>query len=279
MFNPDRVNIHELTIEDPEQQSELPFDPEKEVTAEDLKQIIDEMKEHKRLHSPELVFDIAREVKFFCPTYDLNLNATDWKGMRANLDHVRKQGPDAAYIFSPDAANMKILDPNRNLGLDEIAWRGMRDHLEKCRITNDWRDFSKQAMEMKVLDPNQDLNLDQSAWEGMINELKEDRRSNHWERFACQAMRIKILDPSIKLDLDDDSWEGMKTDLNENRKKTKPKTRLSPGWMSFSSQAMAMTILAAEEVRVPAGGGLEIKMRKDKPIKSEITPLPETKKF
>ena len=42
-FNPDRVTIKDLVVEEPEVQSELPFDVEREITKEDieyLKQII-----------------------------------------------------------------------------------------------------------------------------------------------------------------------------------------------------------------------------------------------
>jgi hypothetical protein len=49
---------------------------------------------------------------------------------------------------------------------------------------------------------------------------------------------------------------------------------------AFSMMAMAMKVLAAEDVRVPPGGGLEIIDRKPKDkLKFDGPPIPEIKKF
>lgn len=94
-FNPENINIHDLTIEEPEKEADFIFDPEKEITEKDY----DEVKKYLAENEKSIQMD----------QYNF------WIG------------------FSNVAMAMKILNPEVNLNLGERAWQGMSKSLEKWR--------------------------------------------------------------------------------------------------------------------------------------------------
>ena len=286
-FNPNRINIHELTIEEPEKKSELRFDPERDITEEDwrnMRQLLeeyrkdDERKSHGSGQEVMYFSGQAMYMKILNPTVVLNLDETAWQVMRQDLERNRIQ-PDRYGVFpghglsdwglfARQAREMKILDPEIDLNLNENAWQGMRQLLDSRRTDKKWGDFSSLAADIKILDPTLGLNLNPDTLRGVRDQLEIYREADNWWIFSWQAMHMKILDPRIDLNLDETAWQGMRESLKNFR----------GDWSSFSKQAMLMKILAAEEVKV-TDKGLEIKMRKDKPLTSGVPPLPETKQF
>ena len=266
MFKPDRINIHELTIEEPEKQSELPFDPERDITKQDW-EVMRLCLEHSRKNNTWSDFSAyAARMKILDPTQDLNLDQTAWQGME---DEFKKQSFNPQRLTS-NAADMKVLDPKRDLNLDQTAWTKMRRELENWRSKNDWGMFSWQASNMKIIDPKINLKLDQAAWQGMEKQLEEYRRSNNWTSFFLQASRMKILDPKIDLKLDQTAWQGARDELEVDRRQFM--------MQGFDSLAKCMKILVAERVDV-TDQGLEITMpKREKPLTS-VPPIPETKQF
>ena len=146
----------------------------------------------------------------------------------------------------------------------------MRSELRKQRQAKEWLYFSARALEMKILDSDIDLKLTQKDWQGMLDDLKEYRREENWPYFSSQAMAVRILDPKMDLRLDQQAWNGMRDDLE--------RCRHDKNYIDFSELTLAMKILVAEKVEV-TDNGLEISMRKDKPLVSEVPPVPETKQF
>ena len=286
-FNPNRINIHELTIEEPEKPSELPFDPVQKITEEDWTTMEELLEHYKESYNERRMFgnekkrvygwdfsNQAKNMRILDPTKDLYLEEDARECMSGELKERRSNKDWAA--FSVQAANMKIIDPTQDLGLNQTAWNGMKKQLEEYRLrdqAHQWKNFSAQAMRMKILDPNQDLNLDQSAWQHMTDELEYYRTGGYWDSFAYQAMIMKVIDQKYDLKLDQATWQGMRGELEALRQENETEE-----WKKFISLATEMKILAAEEVKV-TDRGLEIKMRKDKPLTSSVPPLPETKQF
>ena len=267
MFNPNRVNIHELTIDEPEKQSELPFDPERDITEEDWQGMEKKLEEYRQPTKWNCFAEQAMAMKILDPAKDLKLDQAAWQGM---IDSLKSSELKLNFIgeFSTQAMQMKILDPTYDLNLDQAAWQKMRNWLEKFRQA-DWREFTSQAMAMKILDPTMDLKLDQAAWQGMRDDLEECRQDDYFSSFYYQAMRMKILDPKIDLNLNQGIWQKMIDELQESK-------QINSAY-SFSIRAMQMKILAAEKVEV-TDKGLEITMPTPKFI-SGVSPLPETKQF
>jgi len=262
-YNPDRINIHELTVEEPERKPELLFDPGKDILEE------------------------------------------DWKKMEKELENNKYR----AWLFPMQAVAMKVLNPNYVLSLDPNIWKNMEDELREYKERKDNRlnnttSIAKLAMYMKIIDPSREGDLDQKSWDRVEKLLKPNKDGLHWswlpvaaaakvvnpsrnvgvysdsinelrdqrgDGFAEYAMYLKIFDPGYPLGLDQIDWEKMRNRLNKYRKEQTIR--------EYMEQAMIMTILAAGEVTVPPGGGLEVVMKKDNSFDVKPSPLPEAKQF
>lgn len=270
VFNPDRVNIHELTIEDPEVQSDLPFDVERDITPEDWDGInlIIEAERNKEGGGIRSLLNVMAKIKIIDPGYNVDLNQKEReKLLKAARDDKKER---SWSMLSGCAADLKISGSDLDLGIDENIWQEFNNCLKRDMNTGNYVALPAMAIEMKVIDPNVVLDFDQDAWSGMKSRLDEFRDTEQWFDFSYQAARMKIIDPNRKLDLDQKSWRGMLEKLNQTRRVE---------YARFIYMASYMKILAAEEVHIPPGGGLEIRMRKDKLAEVGIPPLPETKQF
>ncbi len=266
-FNPDRINIHELTIEGPEKQAELPFDVERDITKEDWEKLRDGLEKNRQESNWYGYSSRAMQMKILDPSQVLNLDQHVWNGMKETLEVHRRNRE--WYGYSTRAMQMKILDPKRDLNIDRAAWQGMTDTLEGYRKTNMWDDFSQLAMDIKILDPKQDLGLDPVAWKAMVATLETSKVGGHLD--AWRAMELKIIDPNQDLNINASVWREMKDRLEEFRREDSA--------YDFSWQAMAMKILVAEEVKVTENG-LELTMPEKKgSFNADIPPIPEIKKF
>ena len=266
-FNPNRINIHELTIEEPEKPSELPFDPERDITEEDWEKMSNWLEDFRGQYRDWDVFSrYAMEMKILGQTKNLNLDQTAWQGMKDRLENLREI-PRWGDFFSL-ATGMKILDQRQNLNLDQAAWQGMQNEIKGWNDIWKRQHLSLRAMDIKILYPAKELGLNQANWQTMRDGL-EEARNNNWRDFSHQAAAIKVLDPKADLGLDEAVWQDMRDELEACRK--------NGGWGFFCSLVMDMKILAADEVKVTENG-LEITMRKPK-LTSGVPPMPETKKF
>ena len=101
--------------------------------------------------------------------------------------------------------------------------------------------------------------------------MESERNPDRWGEFSWRAMAVKIMNPKIDLNLNRESWDGMRKFLEFARE--------LENYDTFSKHAAAMKILAAEKVEV-TDQGLNIAMpKKKKSLKSNVPPMPETKKF
>ena len=259
-FNPDRINIHELTIEEPEKQTELPFDVERDVSKEDWERMWQSL-ENSRKYDNQIDFSTtAMCFKILDPKVDLNLNEADLDGMRSNLEMFRNKIPSDWQNFYKQAAELKIIDPKIDIKLDKARWDGEmpRDAIAKSLLESsehniNWHGFATCSMRIKIIDPGMDLNLDESIWNEMHQELEGYRSHNNWKGFARQATEMKILDPKIELNLDRGAWEGMHQKLEM--------CRSFKFVRDFMQQVKNMKILAAEKLEVTENG-LELTMSK-----------------
>lgn len=271
----ERINIHELTVDEPERQSELLFDPERDLTKEDWQMIKDDLEKSRRVEDWASFLSTAVHIKILNPQFDLGIDQKAWEGMRNMLNAWKENATfeNRWEVFLSRSADMKILDPTLDLNLDQADWQRIRDILKKTVI---WDIFSRRAVEVRLLDHDYDLNLDQNDWRDIQDTLKKYRRDKNWGYFCSHAANVKILDSKIDLGLDKEAWQGMRDKLEWYRERCKNGNE-SLG--VFSDHAREMKILAAEEVKV-TDKGLEINMRKDKKdTLSDVLPMPEAKQF
>jgi len=290
-YNSDRINIHELTVEEPEKQEGLPFDPERDLTEEDWVNMKKQLEKYKIEEDWSKFSEHAMAMRVIDPDIDLGIEDTDWENMETQLNDFRENatswGQHQWANFASQASKMKIIDSTGDLRLDQAVWNGMNSRLSKYKKDKEWSGCSWLAMCMKILDPSIKLDFSEEDWV-CIKDLAG--KSTNVDINSIQFLaEIKIINPDIHFKLSDENWANIKDILDQVRN-----SQLNPSgtngvgvlayvggvgvWHNFSVQAMLMKILAAEEVRV-TDEGLQIKMTKDQPLKSDTLPIPETKQF
>jgi len=295
-FNPERLNIKDLTIEEPESQERLAFDPEKDLTEEDWENMKDEL-EICRGEGEENNewFNFAKQasvMKLLDSNVDLGIDSKTWQAMNDKLDEYQEQGAKLAQgiisgenlqpwkDFSLMAMNLKIIDPSFNFKkygvLDDLNWEGMERELADCRASGDYNEFSDQSVAMKILDPKSKIEINEEDWKELQRDL------NYWEEtgtkesdknffgFSRVAANMKILDPT-SIHVDEKNWEKMRNYLDRER-------RIYQNRHALSNQALFMKILAAKRVEATEKG-LEIAMQEKEGLESEASIMPEKRNF
>ena len=164
-FNPDRINIHELTIEEPEREAELPFDVERDITKEDWIQINNQTEEYRTKKEWWNFADMVANSKILNPEKNLNVDNATWNGMLSDLKNseTRRDWRE----FARHAMDMKTIDPSKEIPISGVALKAMQDELASYRdgsILLDNLAFVDLATNMKMLYPKEDFGLDQENY-------------------------------------------------------------------------------------------------------------------
>jgi len=276
-FNPERLNIKDLTIEEPESREGLPFDPEKEITEEDWGEIKEELERGRDNADLYEFVKQAAEMKILDPEVEIRASDEEKIRMYEKIDEWWKQYGDGLGVFSR-ASFLKILYPEVNLGLPKAPWESIKKLLENSR-GNSPSNFLSAAVTIKLCDPNFNIDIDQETKELIEEKLKSEKETDIF-RFANTAKNLKIIDSDINLGLDVKTWENLKNELDIIRRDDYYDHHKNPyKWRSFCELAVDMKILATEKVEV-TDKGLEITMPgENKLIESEASIMPKKRNF
>jgi len=275
-FNPDKINIHELAIEEPERVSET-FDPEKDITADDWRAVLGQLKDYRTRQRWGNFADEAMSIKIIDPKRDLIIIRSDWAGMEGDLEEKRKihgnfQRPDWFSFFNI-AAGMKVLDSKKDFKISQAEWQSAQEKLQEYGSVSLWQDFLIFASAMNIVAPSKNLELNQKATEGVRELLDGCKEAGNWYMFSNIAAQLKILDANIDIGLDEVAWRGMRSELEKQRK-----NYVDGHTTDIATQAANMKILAAEKVEV-TDRGLKLIMPEKRSLQSETPEMPETKQF
>lgn len=274
-FNPERVNIKDLTIEEPEKSQELTFDPEKEITKEDWKMMKKELDKERELGNWARFLSVVRCMKILNPNYDFIIDKDTREGIYKELESYRKKSE--WVIVTEMAMNMKMLDPTVTLNLDEFTQERMQKDAFK-EHNKVWTDYIDQLMALKVFDQKLEVHLGTEGLEKMDLNLNVSKAKEQWEEFAELAAAEKVINMSLNVEVSPTEWQNMKNILENYREKHREKGEFYE--KAFTNMASWMKILAAEKVEV-TNDGLEITMPKKvkSEPKSEPLPFPEKRNF
>jgi len=278
-YNPDRINIHELTVEEPKKQEGLPFDSDTEITEMEWREMKDQLQYYQDNFEDANFRSLAMALKILDPKIDFGINQDVWfSRLKRKLEELKQSGVTNWWDFAKQAAVIKILSPS--FTLDQSDLQGLKTELEdrkkREREKAGTTRFAEYVVALKILDPKIDLDLNQLDWKRMKDSLEQHRKgasegeSIHWSSFARQAMYMKIIDTNIDLHLDIASWKGMRDWANDAKK-----SQQGP----FPWRALEMKILAAERVEVTDEGLIITMPKRKESIKPEIPPIPEAKQF
>ena len=278
-FNPENINIHDLTIEEPEKESELLFDVERDITEQEWQKMKKELADRKRgsLHT---FLEEAMKMKIIFPERadELTLDDEIWNMAKKLPKSTEDKGSFAAILME-----LKVLFPERmeEIELDNRKLESMGKELNRLKeniiFTQNYSAstffafatrmkvvFPEEFDKLKLLDPIEDIT------QSMKGYLKEKRQLKDWQTFLPAAVNFKILYPENvdELNLDTVFWKEIKSEMHKTHRR---------GW-EISDFASALKILAAEEVGV-TDKGLEVNMRKSDSAEPQSIELPEQRKF
>ena len=266
-FNPENINIHDLTIEEPEKQETF-FDPEKEITREDWEAMKDQLDECRRKGDVFSFASRAAAMKIIKPEMRIQITDAQYENIKKSLEGWRKSNLSGFFQF---AMSLKIIDPEFDIGPyvgDQSEIRN--DFQEKKNNAFKIGEFIGMAAKAKVVAPIRvgENSIEPETWEKIREHLRNSRKKLT-RNFTEKASQVKILNPKEDLNLTQEDWDEMSQLLRDLR---------GDDMYNFSEQAMAMKILAAEKVEITAKG-LEITMPKRELSATETPPVPETKNF
>jgi len=276
--DPNQLYLQDLVIEQPKEKFELKFDPERDLTHEDLKNmdmLLNDCRQQEDNNSWWAFSNLASNMKVLGVSTDrLNLNNSDWAGMIRQMNGWREDY-NSQEAFIAQAADMKILGANVDqLHIDEDAKKRMRERWEQYFDHEMWDDLGEQTMYMKLLGVTYDeRKIHTTALHGMEEKLQEYHlKNNEWDSFAFLAIDMKLLGATYDtLHLDDTAWQGMTNLLNRLRKNNSRR--------EVAEMARAMYILAAHKAEIKDG---QIVIEKYPPKQEDFSstqPLPPHRKF
>ena len=282
MSNPERINIKDLTLEEPEKKEGLPFDVERDITEEDWKKLIDTLSGY-RVGGEWYEFGwqaMAMKIIFPDKFSDVALDETVWHEMKKRLDGWRIESRWNIEGLIWHTCQMKILFPERvgELNLNEGLWEGIKIAITRDRLGHLWRALADKLIAAKILFPEMISELhfdefDEEVWREIKKEMDSSRAAGNWEVFSWRAVALKFFFPKRvqELGLDAKAWQGMEDML--------PQYQADDAQRDFAVHAMLMKLLAAEEINI-TDKGLEIIMQKKDPeFKEETPPMPQARKF
>jgi len=287
-FNPDKINIHELTIEEPEQQSELPFDSEKEITPEDWDRINEFIKEHVENDDWQNSLSRAVSCKIIDPGHETGLKELAEKefskAKRPNMDAL-SWWVDFKNSFYKGRGDIglcaEIIDHAMELRLDitnmldDRLLSKMEEDLNRQRANNYlgyMPVYASLARKVSLFCRflGKSFVLPDEDWKKFDEYLQRYKEGEAWGQYASVAESVKLMDSKRDLHLDEVAWRGMKHHFNEKKN--------SDEIGQAFDVAEAMTILAAEKVEV-TDQGLKLTMPKKKESLAVTPDIPETKQF
>ena len=279
MPNPERINIKDLTIEEPERKKGLLFDAEKEITDEDWEELKNTFSGMREREGSLNLMNHAMAMKILSSerVKELRFGEEDWTNSKFLYEIHRARGSHTES-FDSLAIAMRVVFPERasELRLDETLWESYKRTIEQYKLEENWLSFHALAVRAKILFPKkfgEEITLDRKSLEELKKAFIWYREDNNWDSFIRRTFQAKILYPESleEFNIDDATWKNMKKKLQESRK--------GKYWIDFAEYAMFLKLLAAEEIKI-TNKGLEVIMQKEEAeFKEETPPMPQTRKF
>lgn len=290
-FNPEKLNIHELTIEEPEKES-VAFDPEKEITDELWQGMINYSKNTEEkaqathnhrsriAHTITYISDLAR-LKILSEATGRKLPETYVQNANTYLKNIESYESGSmgnilkiGYSMSLDAAI---------LGLEKLSQRVSEDLCSQAAMARgSYPDLMNPEHVAQIFGQGRvgglDLGEDFSEEEKKelyrhLNELKQKRDDGKLIPYAA-FLRMA----GLKVGLSQKNWQDAMNALQSLKEQDhKLSNKHVPSYVT--SHLFYLSVLAADEVIVPKEGGLKLVFDKKQPFEKEAPSIPEQRNF
>lgn len=268
-FNPDsQINIHDLTIEGPEQRAEMLFDPEKDLTEEDWEFMEKTARKFNNGDWSEDRDDYRRYIR--------QLIAMKILGRETQIS---KRGGNelSGDIRSNDLTNeLLVYAAVCRILVEQKSITKSLKSLKDCAEYEDWESFSSVLFPLILIGKKLKITPNE------INHIEEKLKQyiDMGGRAVETAFKFAAFLKLIKKDFVLPSYileKFRETFLNLHKT---AKTEKKPGrWFEFSEAASYLSIISADEIVIPEGGGLELVRHKKESLQSDMPALPEQKQF
>lgn len=273
------INIRDLAINEPPKKNELLFDPQVEITNQDLQGVVRLFEAFRDgANVPNSLLEIAASVKIARPDFldrlEFNQKSFD------QIDRSLKGAEVSLWkLFSSSAVFTKILFPNRfkSLKVDDVFGEMTQKLTERKSIikssalvfTTDVSDYYDFASHLAILFPGKfSLQPRDKEWDEINESLASLNEKERLLFFARVARSRRILFPERDTRLPHHTWLELKNLIKELQKK--------PSRRVLIELARDLTILAADEVKITEEGIELISNPQPFPV---TQPLPERRKF
>lgn len=281
-FNPDKINIHDLTIEESESTASLPFNPEADIGKSDFEKIKKSFNEYLSadvnvhyLHDDQPLLEVASGLKILLPE---KMQEFDLEKVWDRIKYSCQDNQSAPFFLKQVLTAAKILFPER---IGELTWTN-KDWQEIIRLLGRYKsdalesngsrgviDFISIAADLRIFLPEKADELRNEDIAKMAEEKFKERSYKNYNLIGAEYIsKFKILFPERmeNLGLGKEFWKKMKSDLHEE----------SYGrWVA--KRGAALKIIAAEKVEI-TDNGLELTMPQKLFVK-EVSRMPEKKQF
>ena len=108
-LSPENIDIARLHLETPKPRERIPFDPEKEITADDWEHMAEKLEADRTRNDWRDFSWLAIKMKLLFPerASELNLDTKAWQGMKHGLERDRTANQWNSFAWQ--AMNMKLL--------------------------------------------------------------------------------------------------------------------------------------------------------------------------
>lgn len=269
------VNIKDLVIDFPRKDSGWLFDPDRDISGSDLKELDNKAKAVFNEQSIPKQLDpisICSSLRLLFPNRKLPIDFSD----RRNFEYINSVSglPDRGF----EAFSVAIINPQvqiKDYGYDSLT----RIRLRASEVRKEWdgihgMDYRMLAgLKLCSAEGIEQILSDKGLKEKLLRVIENFTVDGQWYRYANNAACARIvLEDDFDMVIPKEYWQKMQEELGDLRAKD--------NWNSFAIMARNMYILAAEKVRVTPEEGLILTMPKPKPdFRQQIPPLPQMRRF
>ncbi len=269
------INIKDLILDQPRSESDLPFDPKKEISEEDIARLELKIKTYQQGRSwwkaAEML--VSMQMLFSERNQEAFLSAEQMAGQTRLYERLTKIG--AYYTLIAPAADFKLLFPDQfgSLNVTSMEADAMYRSLGGYYSNKEWSNYASLATSLLILFPDlkAKLRLDDNLWRGVNEDLEHNLDAEPYF-YAEKCKNLKILYPDKGLAIPPEAWDRMEQRLQLYRDSTDPEAL-----RYFANLASWMKILTTKEVKI-TDRGLELVMPEPH-VDSTSQAVPETRRF
>lgn len=280
-LQPDEININSLSLEQPDVNAGLKFNPEKDIRPEDKQQIFQELERLRKLSVPAFCM-MAAKVKILFPNdyaatgigkTEFDASFGSWV-IRKNSAEFNRNNYSSWQNLLNFTADLKLISPEKMdfLESDDVFFQEMKD--EVLISGTDTNSKAQDYLNMLILYPEKTNKVaaPPELWNKLIDQIAFCRKDKMFgSDLAYSFLWAKLLFPAraSEIVVEDSDWQLMKTELKEQAKRK--------FIHDLASMGMVMKLLAMENLQITKNG-FEFSIP-DRSLSAPAPDVPKVKRF